>query len=130
MLNLVQSSPHDPAARLAGWSAVVVRDADALQAYVPAWEALAAAALEPNLFYEPWMMLPALRALGGRTAFRFVLVFAPPPGVPQASPVLHGFFPLAFARTYHGLPVSVLRCWVHPYGPLGTPLVRAETAGP
>jgi len=41
---------------------VVVRDLSTLSRFVPAWEELAAAALEPNVFYEHWMLLPALEA--------------------------------------------------------------------
>jgi len=45
-----------------GWKIVVARDAVALEAIVPAWEELAAHALEHNPFYEPWVLLPALAA--------------------------------------------------------------------
>ena len=39
---------------------VIVADRDdALEPYVPAWDSLAAGALEPNVFYEPWMLRPA-----------------------------------------------------------------------
>jgi hypothetical protein len=103
------------------WSTLVVADVHELTPYVPAWESLAAAALEPNIFYEPWMMLPALRALAGSTRLRFVLIFG------QAGddvPTLCGFFPLEYRPSYHRLPVSVLRTWIHEYGPLGTPLIR------
>jgi CelD/BcsL family acetyltransferase involved in cellulose biosynthesis len=129
MFHLIDAQPATSLAAPAGWSTVVVRDGAGLEPYIPAWEALAASALEPNLFYEPWMFLPAQQALGGQTAFRFVLVFAPHPSEPQAPPVLSGFFPLEFERTYRRFPVSIVRLWVHPYGPLGTPLVRAATAG-
>ena len=47
-------------------SVIAVRDLIALSAFVPAWEELAAAALEPNVFYEHWMLLPALEAFGGQ----------------------------------------------------------------
>jgi hypothetical protein len=45
-------------------SVVVIDDLTALEKYVPAWEDLATAAIEPNVFYEPWMALPAIRAFG------------------------------------------------------------------
>jgi len=31
-----------------------------LAAHMAGWNDLAAAALEPNVFHEPWMMLPAI----------------------------------------------------------------------
>ncbi len=40
----------------------VIRSREALAAIVPAWEGLAANAIEANPFYEPWFLLPALRA--------------------------------------------------------------------
>src|SRR5438105_4944855 len=33
----------------------------ALEAIAPAWQDLAGRALEPNPFYEPWFLIPALR---------------------------------------------------------------------
>jgi hypothetical protein len=115
---------------LAGWSVVVVRDAEALAEHVPAWDALAAAALEPNVFYESWMLLPAVRAFGGGADFRFVLVFGPHPTNPTGPGVLGGFFPLVRRRRYKGLPAVILSLWQYRYGLLGTPLIRADAPQP
>src|SRR6185369_12429325 len=46
-------------------SVVIADDLTALEKHVAAWEELAVAAIEPNVFYEPWMLMPALRAYGG-----------------------------------------------------------------
>ena len=43
-----------------GLSVTVVEDLTDLEPYVSAWEGLAATALEPNVFYEPWMLMPAI----------------------------------------------------------------------
>ena len=127
MFNLVEpASPAHVTNRLR-WSTRVVSSAEALLPHVPAWEALAAAALEPNVFYEPWMMLPALRSVAGATKFRFVFVYAQHS---DEAGQLCGFFPLEFARSYRRLPVSVVRSWAHAFGPLGTPLIRAGMEGP
>lgn len=107
------------------WSTLVVSDVQELTPHLSAWEALAAAALEPNVFYEPWMMLPALRALAGSARLRFVLIYAQSP---DDVPTMCGFFPLEYRPSYHGLPVSVLRTWIHEYGPLATPLIRSGMA--
>ena len=37
----------------------------AAPAFVVAWERLVATAAEPNPFFEPWFLLPALRQWGG-----------------------------------------------------------------
>ena len=42
----------------------VARSPTELDCIVPAWEALARAALEPNPFYEHWMLRPAIAAFG------------------------------------------------------------------
>ena len=70
-------SSAEPAAarRRPGGTGTVVevrRDAAALRALVPDWEALAADAAEPNPFYEHWMMLPALEAYGAGEDFRCI----------------------------------------------------------
>ncbi len=123
MLNLVTESTWPVAAPPTDCTVLVVRDTAALEQLVPAWQGLASAAAEPNIFYEPWMLLPALRALGSSLAFRFVFVY-------DSASTLCGFFPLTFHRSYRRLPVSVLRLWVNPYMPLGTPLIRADALRP
>jgi CelD/BcsL family acetyltransferase involved in cellulose biosynthesis len=111
---------------VAGLSVEVVEDAAGLEKYVAAWDDLAAAAVEPNVFYESWMLLPALRAFGTGRDLRFLLVFAPNSGRPN-QPLLCGFFPLERARL-GGLPVRVLRLWQYVHCYLCTPLLRAGHA--
>jgi CelD/BcsL family acetyltransferase involved in cellulose biosynthesis len=107
---------------------VVVVDRAGLSAHVPAWEALAASTLEPNVFYEPWMLLPALEAFGAGHDLLFVLVFSHNPVPKQAGPLLCGLFPLERLRRYKGFPVRALRLWQHAHCYLGTPLVRSAYA--
>jgi CelD/BcsL family acetyltransferase involved in cellulose biosynthesis len=108
--------------------AVVVSGAAELEAYVSAWEDLAANALEANIFYEPWVFLPALKSFGGSVKLRFVFVFAASRSA-QSSPLLCGFFPLECSRSYRGLPSKVLSLWKHAHCFLCTPLVRAGYEG-
>lgn len=110
-----------PAPRSAPGTAVVVLEGAArLHDYVPLWEDLARHALEPNVFYEPWMLLPAVRALGAGEDLFFVLV------LDQGS--LLGLFPLQRRRHYRRMPVPVLGLWRHLHCYLCTPLVRASRA--
>lgn len=99
---------------------VVVNQPDGLKEHVPAWERLAADALEPNVFYEPWMLLPAWHWLGPGLDLRVVLVFR--------SGILCGVFPLERERRYRELPVETFRLWKHPHCFLSTPLLRANQA--
>ena len=83
------------------------RDLSALQSIAEEWRELAAHALEPNVFYEPAFALAAAPVFGVDT--RAVLVR-------NALGKLVGLFPGHAGR----LKVAG---WVHPYAPLGTPLV-------
>ncbi|HVG17795.1 MAG TPA: GNAT family N-acetyltransferase [Blastocatellia bacterium] len=105
---------------------IALTDFDSLEEYIPAWEELARSALEPNPFYEAWMLIPALRLLGEGKSLQLVLVFARNQTRPNAPPVLCGVFPLERKPRYKGLPVSVLSLWKHLYCFLCTPLVRAD----
>jgi hypothetical protein len=107
---------------------VAIKDFASLEQYVPAWEELAASALEPNPFYESWMLIHALRTLGVGKDLQLVLVFAPNRACPKEPPILCGVFPLERKPRYKGLPVSVLSLWKHLYCFLCTPLIRADCA--
>jgi len=109
-------------------SVVVLTDISALEDYLPALEELAADALEPNLFYEPWILQPSLKAFGQDQHFFFALVFAPSVANPNAPQILCGFFPMVRERRYKGLPISVLRLWQYRYCSLCAPLIRTEHA--
>src|SRR5258706_6301956 len=121
-------SPTEPATarrRPAGTGTIVevLKDAAALRALVPDWEALAAEAAEPNPFYEHWMLLPALEAYGKEAGagedFRCVAVWD--------SGKLGALFPLRLEHRYRGLPLHALRSWTHRNMLLATPLVRAKS---
>jgi hypothetical protein len=112
---------------------VVVEHLSDLEKHVPAWEELASAALEPNPFYEPWMLLPALRAFAADRRLQIVLVFAADTAQPPGPPILCGVFPLEGRDHYEGisrkLPFKTLRFWRKPeITYLCTPLLHAEHA--
>jgi hypothetical protein len=108
---------------------LVVRDPGELAQYATIWDELAEAACEPNVFYESWTLLPALKALGDGHDFEFYLVFAAGAGPESAKPVLNGFFPMERQKRYKGLPAAVLTLWKHIYSMLCTPLVREGQEG-
>src|SRR5256885_14854359 len=72
----------------------VVTDWSRLAALEQEWQDLAAAASEPNPFYEPWMLLPALHAHGSGARLEVLLVSASHPGRRP----LCGPFPIAWRR--------------------------------
>jgi CelD/BcsL family acetyltransferase involved in cellulose biosynthesis len=105
-------------------SVVVIDDFDILEDYIEAWEDLSVEALEPNPFYEPWMLIPALRGLAAGKDLCVVLVLT----VNEGEPVLCGVFPLEKKQRYKKLPVAAFSLWRHIYSPLCTPLIRTSYA--
>ncbi len=84
------------------------------------WAHLAREAVEPNPFYAPWALLPALRAYD--TAGRCVLLLI------EHGNRLTGLMPVSTPLAYYGYPVPHYRNWVHDHAFLGTPLVAPDTA--
>src|SRR5688572_14809195 len=66
------SAPRDRAVN-ATYRVQVVESPEQLLAHVPAWTTLAANALEPNPFYEPWMLMPAIFTYGSTDRLLFAL---------------------------------------------------------
>jgi len=105
-------------------SVVEVKRVEELLEHIADWEDLAAAAIEPNPFYEPWMLMPAIESFGAGRDLRFILVFSASRANPNERPLLCGFFPLERGRRYKGLPITALSLWQHLHCFLCTPLVR------
>jgi CelD/BcsL family acetyltransferase involved in cellulose biosynthesis len=105
-------------------SVSVVKTVDELRPYLQRWEALAASALEPNVFYEPWQVMPALQTLTDAPRLELLLVL----DSASEPPALRGVFPLERCRSYRGLPLPSLRMWQHKYLFLCTPLVSRQHA--
>lgn len=106
-------------------SVAVIRDLTALEGHLPAWESLVASAIEPNPFYEPWALLPALRHLGKGQDVRIVLVYASDPARPRGPRLLCGLFPLERRGRCKELPLPLLSLWRHEFCSLCTPLLRS-----
>ena len=98
----------------------VISGAAELGGLVADWDELAAHAIEPNPFYEPWAVLPALEAFGA-AGIAFVTVR-------RGDGKLAGLFPLERASSYRGLPARTLRSWRHRHCLLSVPLLRADGA--
>jgi CelD/BcsL family acetyltransferase involved in cellulose biosynthesis len=87
------------------------------------WQALASAALEPNVFYEPAFALASAPVFGHDAGAGLVWSRTTPAR-------LLGFFPARIERRRYGISLPVLTGWTHPYGPLGTPLVASDWVEP
>lgn len=103
---------------------VVIRNWQELSEHCQAIEALTSAAVEPNVFYEHWMLIPAMKELGADVDVRVVLIFGPDPIRKSAPPILYGLIPLELKPNLYKLPIRNYTSWKHRYCFLCTPLLR------
>lgn len=108
---------------------VIARGVDELRKHEAAWQVLVEHVLEPNIYYEPCALLPAVEAFGAEVDLHFAFLYAPDPLRPQGEKILCGLFPLERLRSYKGLPLATFRLWKHDHSYLCTPLLRDEHAG-
>ena len=107
----------------------VIHDWRELAALGDAWRRLVETALEPNAFYEPHFLLPALQHLADESV-QIVVIEAAVRVCPDQGKVLCGLFPLQKKRSLRGLPFSTLEMWQNDYTFLTTPLIRRDVALP
>lgn len=91
------------------------------EALVPAWQKLARNAVEPNIFYENWMLEPALKHFSTHPELHLFLFWA---GLPLKSDLI-GLLPVGPSRHFGRWPVPFVQNWKHHNSFLGTPLVRS-----
>jgi hypothetical protein len=100
-------------------SCIVTGSAGELAEWRPQVEDLSAHAAQPNIFFEPGLLGPALETLA--TSSLEIVLFLDP----GDSGRLIGLFPFERTASFHGLPLPALRTWQHLHCFLGTPLVRS-----
>lgn len=108
--------------------AIEVRGEAALAEHLAGWEALVEAAIEPNIFLEPWMVLAALPSFGRQRPVSFLLIYEPPRSHLQNRRLLVGLVPLERTRFGGAVRRPVLQLWRHRYAYLTTPLFHRECA--
>ncbi len=99
----------------------LVRAAE-LATYLEAWQQLGDQALFPNIAYEPWMVLPVLKASSNTDHLYFLLVFGP------EEKELWGFIPLEKQSRCLHLPIRNLAFWQHRYCYVTAPLLHLSHA--
>lgn len=109
------------------YEVVCCRSPEALAPYVAGWQRLAETATEPNIFYEPWTLLPAMRLYGKSRDIRVILICRKADA--HAPREVVGVFPLEMVRRFRYLPIRCARLWNHPHCYLTTPLIASDAAG-
>ncbi len=98
-------------------AAASVADAAELAALEAEWRDLAAGAIEPNAFYSPSLLLPALDAFPGDRPETVI--------IRDGAGRLIGLAPIAPLRGYSRLPAPYIATWMHKHCFFAAPLVRA-----
>ena len=102
---------------------LAISDVEVLRKHWPDLEDLCSAVAEPNVFYEPWMLIPAVEAFGTDKTFTFILVFTDN-SVPGGKPLLCGFFPFERRLRYARMPANLLLLWEYRHCGICTPPLR------
>lgn len=95
-------------------------DLGTLESVSGQWQALAQRCAEENVFYEPWVLLPALRYFDNESV-RIALVWSSSAEQPGAE--LMGVFPLVTSAWFGSLPIKHVRMWRHLHCFLSAPLI-------
>lgn len=103
-------------------SVQMVENIGQLEPYREAVNELAAVSAEPNVFYESWMLWPALRNYPQRQALRFILINFK--ASENARPILIGFFPLVEKSIFRGVPLQHFSTWDYSHCCLSSPLLH------
>lgn len=98
------------------------------EASVDRWQELVECTAEPNVFYEPQQLLPALRHLAGPDRAALVVVEGRSLDPKRPEPVWCAVVPVQRRLSYRGRRMPGLATWRHDYAYCGTPLVREDVA--
>jgi len=108
-------SSHRPLRRMAIYAAAAGFD------LVEELDYLAARAIEPNVFFNPRFLAPAMPRLEDREVRLAVIRDGT-----EDKNRLRLLVPFSIEKPPVPLGATVMRAWAHPFGPLGTPLVDGD----
>lgn len=117
--SILTKSVAGPTAQVAlGWTARVLNARQAAEPeFLNEWQALANRAVEPNPFFEPWFLLPSIRAFTNPS--RQPRIFAV-----YREGILAGLMPLNDHTDYYGHRIPHRSGWLHTNAFYGAPLVE------
>ncbi len=115
-----------PVRRDAEWWVETIDSVAAIEPLRAAWDDLAWHAIEPNPFYESWMLSAAWRTFAANDDLRLVLIQRSG-ARPQDPPELCGLIPL-WCRKHEKLPIDCWALWQNDYICNCTPLLRQGIA--
>lgn len=90
---------------------------------IAAWDDLARDVIEPNPFYESWMLQEALNSFGNSSDLIFVIINRRLQS-PKAAPQMVGLLPFQRFSQYRRAPIQTWKLWKHLYCFHCVPLLR------
>ena len=105
-----RSATHTLRVAATSWKACLT---DAL---VSEWTTLCCSATDPNPFFEPWFLIPSLKAHDPSGSVKLVTL--------RENGALRALVPLQPSASYYGHPIPHLRVWLHDNAFCGNPVVQ------
>ena len=99
-------------------------DVASLEAYTPLLEKLVSESTEANIFYEPWMLFPALESYAENHRMLYIFIFVTNPENEQSE--VCGFMPMETRASYRGFPLQNITLWIYPHCYFSTPLLHRK----
>ena len=81
-------------------------------------------AIEPNLYYESWVLKPAVTNYRGECGPYFLIVYSE--SMVAGNKVMCGFIPLSVNKRYKGQPLGNITLWHYPHCSLATPIIHRD----
>ncbi len=100
-------------------SVEIIEQLSELESIAKQWDELSNNVIEPNVFYESWMLIPAWRAFAVPDGQFFVLIW-----LDEQKTQLGGMVPLCWDKGYRRVPVRRLTTWKHLHCFSRVPLLR------
>lgn len=107
-------------------STIVIENGEELRPYLVMLDDLMEETSDPNLYYESWMVRPAIKSFTYETNTLFMLILATDPVTERR--FLCGFIPLTLNNRYRGLPIRNITLWHYPHCFLATPILHRDFA--
>lgn len=105
---------------------IVIDNATDLEPLINSWEQLIASAIEPNPFFDPDFLIPAIRHMAEDGVYVLV-VRATNVQTPDGQNAIYGLMPIRKSKTQNKRS-SAVEIWMHDHCFDATPLIRQEHA--
>jgi hypothetical protein len=119
MISSLLTRRDEEASLLRDYAVSVVKPETLDSRMLASWDSLYRDLAQPNPFFSPWFLRPAMRWLDPERSVHLILIKEPETGL------LCGLMPVVVGPSYARIPMRHLSVWKNEHLYLGTPLVRS-----